>query len=266
MFARDRGLRGGDVNPFDDPWDEPAETQPEEMSLDGLLELLNAQAALLVSVATGGPRIQEVNAKYQKRRRKLNAGLRSRSIKPPFPYEDLWAWHGDWSANIPTYAARRVHISRLAAPAREALEAALEGAQVSDPGTSGHPTWASLDARVEGVVNELRDAHTLDDLQDVGRRCREVLIDAAKLLADPNLVPPGQDAPNAADAKQWLELFLARRAAGRSHRELRAFIPVAWDLAQKVTHGSVERVDAYAAAQATVLVVRSLQQLSDDDA
>jgi len=59
-----------------------------------------------------------------------------------------------------------------------------------------------------------------------------------------------------------LELFLLARAAGRSHRELRAFVPTAWDLAQKVTHGDVDRVDTYAAAQATVLLVRVLQQLA----
>jgi hypothetical protein len=39
-------------------------------------------------------------------------------------------------------------------------------------------------------------------------------------------------------------------------------LPVAWDLAQKVTHGDIEQVDAYAAAQATLLVVRVLQQLA----
>lgn len=36
----------------------------------------------------------------------------------------------------------------------------------------------------------------------------------------------------------------------------------AWDLAQKVTHGDLDRVDAFAAAQATVLVVRTLQELA----
>jgi hypothetical protein len=251
------------MNPFGDPFEGPSESEPDARTLEELLQLLNTQAALLVSVATGGPRISGVNYKYQQRRRKLNAALKARGIKPPFPYEDLWAWHGEWSATLPDYRSRRVHINQLATPAREALEAAIEGIQVSDPGGIGQPTWASLDARVEGVANELRSASTLDDLQDVGRRCREILIDTARLLADPELVPAGKDLPKAGDAKAWLELFLAARAVGRSHRELRAFIPVAWDLAQKVTHGDIERVDAYAAAQATVLVVRTLQQLGD---
>lgn len=175
------------------------------------------------------------------------------------------AWYGEWSANLGSYAERRVHVTKLVTPTREALEAALEGVQVAGPGGVGGVTWAALDARVDGAVAELRGANSRDDLQDVGRRCREILIDAAKLLADPALVPQGSVVPKAADGKAWLELFLAARASGRSHRELRAFIPVAWDLAQKVTHGDVERVDAYAVAQATVLVVRTLQQLAEEE-
>ncbi len=69
-------------------------------------------------------------------------------------------------------------------------------------------------------------------------------------------------APKSGDAKAWLELSLLARAAGRSDRELRAFVPTAWKLAQKVTHGDVDRVDTHAAAQATVLLVRVLQQLA----
>jgi hypothetical protein len=36
----------------------------------------------------------------------------------------------------------------------------------------------------------------------------------------------------------------------------------AWDLAQKVTHGNLGRIEAFAAAQAIVLVVRTLQALA----
>ena len=36
-----------------------------------------------------------------------------------------------------------------------------------------------------------------------------------------------------------------------------------WDLAQKVTHGDIDRVDAFASAQATVLLVRTAQMLLD---
>jgi len=101
-----------------------------------------------------------------------------------------------------------------------------------------------------------------DDPQDVGRRAREILIDCSRLLADPSLVPAGQPFPKAAVAKTWLDLFLAARASGSNRDELRRFIRAAWDLAQTVTHGDIERVEAIAAAPATVLVVRTLQTLA----
>ena len=46
---------------------------------------------------------------------------------------------------------------------------------------------------------------------------------------------------------------------------LRKFIRAAWELAQTVTHGDTERVEAFAAAQATVLIVRTLQALAGED-
>jgi hypothetical protein len=49
---------------------------------------------------------------------------------------------------------------------------------------------------------------------------------------------------------------------GPAREELRRLVRDAWDLAQKVTHGDVQAVDAFAAAQATVLVVRTLQELA----
>jgi hypothetical protein len=75
------------------------------------------------------------------------------------------------------------------------------------------------------------------------------------LLADTSLIPEGQPAPTAGDAKAWLDLFLVARASG-SHRDaLRRFIRAAWELAQTVTHGDIDRIEAFAAAQATGLVV-----------
>jgi hypothetical protein len=75
------------------------------------------------------------------------------------------------------------------------------------------------------------------------------------------LVGPGDPAPKAGDAKAWLDLFLSAYAASPSRDALRRLIRAAWDLAQTVTHGDIQHVDAYAASQATILVVRTLQEL-----
>jgi hypothetical protein len=152
-------------------------------------------------------------------------------------------------------------IRDMVAPTIGALERQRDGLSVSDPG-GGPLTWADLDARVAGLASELSGAATRDDLQDVGRRSREILIDCAKLLADSSLVSAGQPSPQAADAKAWLDLFLAAKASGSHHEELRRFIRAAWELAQTVTHAGLHRVEAFAAAQATVLVVRTLQALA----
>jgi hypothetical protein len=93
---------------------------------------------------------------------------------------------------------------------------------VSDPG-GGALTWADLDARLAGLSAELNGAVRRDDLQDVGRRAREILIDCAALLADLSLVPVGKVLPKGRDAKAWLDLFLTVRAQGAPRRNC-----VAW--------------------------------------
>ncbi len=237
------------------------EPEPDVTDLETLIEEVELQAALLTAVATGGPRIEDVNREYRDRRRRLVAALERRGLEYPFPWQDLWQWYGYWSANLVGYAPRRAKISALVDPVIEALERQGSGLAVSDPG-GGLLSWADLDARVVGLAAELSGAATRDDLQDVGRRSREILIDCAKLLADPSLVPAAQVPPKAGDAKAWLDLFLVAYAHGRHRDDLRRFIRSAWDLSQTVTHGDIDRVEAFAAAQATVLVVRTLQALA----
>jgi hypothetical protein len=245
---------------YPDPFGgEPA---PDLSTVGALIDELERQASLLTAVATGGPRIEHMQWEYQDRRRRLVDALQRRGLEYPWPWQDLWQWYGYWTSNgLATYAERRVTIRELVTPTLAALEQQRCGLRVSDPG-GGLMTWADLDGRVNGLVAELDGAISRDDLQDVGRRSREILIDCAQLLADPALVPFGQLPPKAGDAKAWLDQFLAARASG-SHRDtLRRFIRAAWELAQTVTHGDIDRVEAYAAAQATVLIVRTLQALA----
>ncbi|MCL4434837.1 MAG: hypothetical protein M1399_08790 [Actinobacteria bacterium] len=236
--------------------------EPDVTTIDGLAQELKAQAQLLISVATGGPRIESVREDYQQSRRRLLPALQRRGVEYPFPWPDLWQWYEYWSTNLESYASRRTHIQQLITPALETLERQRSGLSITDPATCRLPMWAGLDSRVAGLATELSWAATRDDLQDVGRRAREVLIDCAQLLTDPAIVPVGTEPPKVGDAKSWLDLFLVARAGGSSRVELRRLVRDAWDLAQKVTHGDPDKVDVFAAAQATVLVVRTLQELA----
>jgi hypothetical protein len=113
-----------------------------------------------------------------------------------------------------------------------------------------------------GLADQLARATTGDDPQDIGRRAREILLDRARQLADPSLVPAGQPQPKADDAKAWLDLFVAAHASGSARKELRRFVGATWELVQKAARGDCDRLDAFAAAQATALVVRALEELA----
>jgi hypothetical protein len=113
-----------------------------------------------------------------------------------------------------------------------------------------------------GLTDELASVTTGDNPQDVGRRAREILIACARRLADSNLVPAGQPEPKANDAEAWLDLVVVANASEAAREELRRFVRATWELVGKVARGDCDRIDAFAAAQATALVVRTLQELA----
>lgn len=245
------------------PPDQPE--APDVNTVDAVIQELENQASLPISVAAGGPRIDSVQADYVLRRQRLVQALEKRGLAYPFPWPDLWQWYGFWSGSLPGYGPHRIHVRKLLSPTLEALEKQRASITLTDPGAgSTAATWADVDGRLAGLATELSGAATRDDIQDVGRRAREVLLDCAALVSDLSLIAAGEEPPKAGDAKAWLNLFLASRAPRSSREEFRRLIRVAWDLAQKVTHGNLGRIEAFAAAQATELVARTLQQLAAD--
>ena len=63
------------------------------MSDDELIQLLEQLRNLMVSTATGGPRIETVNEEYKTLYQQTDEALRARSIKNPNPYAALWDWY-----------------------------------------------------------------------------------------------------------------------------------------------------------------------------
>jgi len=132
-------------------------------------QLVEAQAAMLVAVATGGPRIEDVNAEYQDRRALLERGLRRLGIEPPFPWRDMWAWYGHWSQRLGSYASRRCFIAELAAPVLDRLDELEAGAVIDDPGRPDPAAaWAQLEARLTALKGELAGDSTQDDCKTWG--------------------------------------------------------------------------------------------------
>ncbi len=112
------------------------------------------------------------------------------------------------------------------------------------------------------LKDELATASTVDDFQDVGRRCREILIDLAELVFDESMVVRGAVMPARNDAKSRLDLFFATRLPGPSNEEIRRFAKAAVGLANAVVHDAdATDVHAFAVAQATLTLVRLADRL-----
>jgi excisionase family DNA binding protein len=134
---------------------------------------------------------------------------------------------------------------------------------ILDPGPRS-TDWPEVEARLRELGPLLERAETLDDMQDIGRRCREIVSDLAD-VALAAAVPPISAAPFGSDRKAKLAAFLAQTAAGPSGEELRRLVTATFNLANTVTHSTRgSRSDAVAGAQATVLLVRTLRELAHE--
>lgn len=237
-------------------------------TIEEIKELVQRQASMLVAAGTGGLSFKEpgVEPEYKRIDSAVSANLRGLGLKTPFPWSSIGEWYGFYSqGSHPTYASRRAHIAGLANPTLEQLDELVGTGSVHDPGSDdSEPTWDRINIRIAGLTLEYSTAHQKDDWQDVGRRAREILINLGELIANPSIVPAGAEAPKAADARAWFDLFVTAHASGGEHAELRALMRKSWDLAQKVTHGDIGDIDAFAAAQATVMLVRTIQKMLAD--
>jgi hypothetical protein len=68
------------------------------MNDDELRQALDAMRDLMISVATGGPRIGDVQLRFRRMHAEVAEALRARGTIPALPDADLWAWHGRWSS------------------------------------------------------------------------------------------------------------------------------------------------------------------------
>ncbi len=230
-----------------------------------LLEELRAQHDLLERVATGEDSIKDVNGDYRDRRDRLVPLLAAAVQEDPFPWRDLWTYWKEEGKPLTTYAERRASLSGRIEPLERFC--LTEGGREGSSGLDGwfpheQPTnWRKTLDRMESMKEKFKSAVDLDDFQDVGRRCREIILDATDLVHDPGMAPEGEEPPKKADAGKRMDHICAALLSGPTHEHLRAVLKKTLRLAQHVTHGNVTRLEALAAAQGTIMLVSTLQEL-----
>jgi len=233
------------------------------MTDDELVTEIEAQRSLMVAVATGGPRIQEVNAQYIARRDRIATELRRRTLEDPNPHGDLWAWYGRWSSgDMPSWVSRRTHLSEMYQPLIDQIR--------SGPSSTGaalfeEPTgWPRVDRGIYELRRRLEQAETEEQYQAVGLLCRETLISVAQVVYDAQRHPPTDGVvPSETDASRMLFAYIAVELAGGPNEAVRRHAKAALSLAVDLQHHrTAEYRQAALCAEATTSVVNLIAILS----
>jgi hypothetical protein len=201
-----------------------------------LIDSLDAQRNLMISVSTGGPRIQGVNAGYKERQQIIEDGLSERELENPNQYSDLWEWYGKWSSgDLPSYQSRRNYINGLFGPLIKQLR---QGAQSPEQAMFTRPTgWTRVDRNIGEVRTRLAQAKTEEQFQAVGLLCRETMISLGQAVYNPETHPsPDGVTPSKTDAKRMLDAYLAAMLSGAPNETARRHAKVALDFANELTH------------------------------
>lgn len=226
------------------------------------IALLEAEKDQMIAVATGGPRIQEVNQQYIERRHTIHSFLLSAGLEDPNPYGDLWGWYGKWSAELPNYRSRREYLIELFRSTIETLARRAAG-RVSEPAAA--PTgWARVDRGVDALRRRLETAGTEEEFQTVGLLCRETLISLGQAVFDSEKHPTSDGTkPSETDGYRMIEAFIATELGGGSNEIIRSHVKSALKLANDLQHRRTAAPrDAHLCAEATRTVVNLVAIIS----
>ena len=159
-----------------------------------LRQTVDQLKATMISVVTGGPRIETVQVSFEYNYDQVAIELARREIQNPLPFRDLWEWYGRWSSgDMPTWQSRRRFVNDLFGGLIRNIRAKAV-CQIPDEPTG----WERVDRNVAEVRKSLAAADTEEKFQAVGLLCRETVISLAQAVYDP-----------ARHQSHWMELRLA---------------------------------------------------------
>jgi len=234
-----------------------------QIDIQSLLREIDIQKSLMIAVATGGPRIQDVNREYVQRRIKINEDLKNVGIADPNPYFDLWAWYGRWSSgDLPRYQNRRDFVRELYQPLIDKLHMlARDIATITPPEPTG---WEAVDRQMDKIFDTLEAAQHEEDFQTIGLLCREVMISLAQEVFDPtkHTTVDGKE-PSKTDTYRMIEAYIGTELQGNTFETMRSFAKAALKLANELQHKRTAGYrDAVLSAEATRAIVTVIAILS----
>lgn len=213
-------------------WDKIADL----FNKDQLIGEVNYLKDIMISVSTGGQKIQDVNDNYQKCYSKVSTALKRLMFENPNNFNDLWQWYGKWSSGeMPKYKDRRAFIGEMYGNLLKALQETeqpeLLNVSVDMVG------WERIDRTVKQIKNLLTQAETEEQFQTVGLLCRETIISLAQAIYIEEKHPTldGEKASKT-DAMRMLDGYIAVELAGGINENLRKYAKASNGLANELTH------------------------------
>jgi hypothetical protein len=206
------------------------------MTDDELIKQIEKLRNSMVSVSTGGERIDNANAEYQFSYAEADAALQERGLENPNPYSDLWEWYGRWSSgDLPSYQSRRQFLTEMFNPLLQRIRnrAAGRGSDEKEDITG----WPKVDRTIGEIRKRLAEAKNEEQFQAVGLLCREALISLAQSVYDPTKHKSLDGVkPSDTDAKRMLEGYVAAGLTGSTNEVVRKHARAAVDLAVELQH------------------------------
>lgn len=232
--------------------------------LNEIRQHIDAIRSIMVSVATGGERIQTVNERYQN----LNDTVKSTCAKIGIPYSNpfvsLWDWYGKWKADFPTYQERREYIRDLFSPILASVENYKPNnveilVQLDD--------WTRIKRTITKIKSDSTSAVNEEDFQTVGLLCREVLISLAQAVYNPDLHGETDEDGTTigkADAVRMIANYFNVKLKGKQMKELRDYAKATNAIANQLTHKRTAlRTDMLLAMSSTIALINFIGILED---
>ncbi len=220
-----------------------------------LIKDVNYLKNVMISVSTGGQRIQDVNEEYKATYNIVDKALQKLSFKNTNPFRDLWEWYSKWSSSFSHYRERREFIGEMYNTLLQSLEENEQPELISV--TVDLTDWE----RIERSINELRlrqtEAKSEEQFQVVGLLSRETIITLAQVVFDKEKHPIlDGTAISKTDAKRMLEAYIAVELGGSSNETVRRYARATLDLANELTHKrTATKKDASLCATATISII-----------
>lgn len=210
---------------------------------------------VMVSVSTGGQRIQEVNDNYKSKFISTDKVLKKLNLKNPNPFKDLWEWYGKWSSTFSKYSERRTFIAEMYNSLIQILEE-NEQAELIDV-TVDLTNWERIERSINEIHLRQNEAKTEEQYQVVGLLSRETIITLAQAVynKDKHSISNEKEISKT-DARRMLEAYITIELSGSTNETLRRYAKATLDLANELTHKrTATKKDASLCATATISMI-----------